>query len=195
MARHLLNETPRTAKIGLHGSFAATGQGHGTDRALVAGLLGFPPDDERLKDALQLAESYELFFELEAVDLGEEVHPNTAQIVVAGESRAVTVTGASVGGGAVVITNIDTHRVELRGQLESLVVWHADSRGFLAGLTAICASVELNIATVRTSRRERGEEALTTVEVDGAFEADVLSVISRSKGVHRLVHLPILPGF
>src|SRR5690606_14011945 len=111
MARRLLNEEPVRALIGLHGSFAATGQGHGTDRALVAGILAYAPDDERLKAALDLAPQQGVQIAFEGIDLGDEVHPNTAQIQIFGETRSVVVTGASVGGGAIVVTRIDEHPV------------------------------------------------------------------------------------
>jgi len=194
IARALLGEPPAQATIGLHGSFAATGQGHATDRALVAGLLGFAPDDERLKEALALAPAQHLKVEFGVVDLGDQVHPNTAQLELRGQQSVAAVVASSIGGGSIVVTQIDGHSVELRGTLESLVLWHADTPGFLARVTAVCACVGLNIAAVRTSRRERGEEALTTVEVDGVIMPDVLSVLSRSQGVRRLVHLARLPG-
>lgn len=195
LARGLLGETPHRALLGLHGSFAATGIGHATDRALIAGVLGWAPDDERLKDALILAQNNGLEFEIGALDLGETAHPNSARIALWGAQRSVEMQGASVGGGSVIATQIDGYLSEVRGQLETLVLWHHDTPGFLARVVSACACVDLNIATVRTSRRERGENALTTLEFDGDLQADILSVIGRARGVERLAHLPVLPGF
>lgn len=195
LARALLDEEPRWANLALHGSFAATGVGHATDRALAAGVLGFPPDDERLKDALKLAVEQNVPIEIEAVDLGETVHPNSVRIQLRGDRNAVTMIGSSIGGGAVIATEIDGYPADVRGQLETLVLWHSDTPGFLARVVSVCACVELNIASVRTSRRERGEQALTTLEVDGRFADDVLSVLRRGQGVKRLAHLTTLPGF
>lgn len=195
MARYLLNCAPQRATIGLHGSFAATGKGHATDRALVAGLLGFAPDDDRLKDALEIAPQQGLRVEFEEIDLGEFVHPNSARIVLEGGDCSTTITGSSVGGGAIVISQIDQHSVEIRGTLETMVMWHSDSAGFIGKVATVCACVELNIATARTSRHERGEDAMTVIEVDGHCEPDLLSVLARSAGMKRLVHLPVLPGF
>lgn len=195
MARRILAEEPRRAVIGLHGSFAATGQGHATDRALVAGVLGFLPDDERLKEALKIASQQGLEVVFEEVDLGEQVHPNSARLALQGDTFATTVTGSSVGGGAIVIGQIDEYAVDIRGTLETAVMWHLDTPGFLGRIATVCACVELNIASMRTSREERGESALTTLEVDGAFDTDLLSVLRRSKGMQRLVHIPVLPGF
>ena len=195
LARALLGETPKRAVLGLHGSFAATGIGHATDRALVAGVLGWPPDDERLKDALLLAEQADLEFQIGAVDLGEEAHPNSVRIELRGQVRAVVMEGVSIGGGSVLATRIDGYATDVRGQLEALVLWHEDTSGFLARVVSACACVDLNIATVRTSRRERGEYALTTLEFDGQLQDDIVSVLSRARGVRRLAHLPVLPGF
>ena len=195
LARYLLGEVPQRAVVALHGSFAATGIGHATDRALIAGVLGWPPDDERLKDALDLAQTNGLQFEIGALNLGETAHPNSARIELRGQTRAVSMEGASIGGGSVIATQIDGYAAEVRGQLETLILWHHDTPGFLARVVSACACVDLNIATVRTSRRERGENALTTLEFDGDLQADILSVVGRARGVERLAHLPILPGF
>jgi L-serine dehydratase len=195
MARRILAEEPRRVMISLHGSFAATGQGHATDRALVAGVLGFLPDDERLKDALDLAPQQGLEITFEEVDLGEQMHPNSVRLALEGDTATATVTGSSVGGGSIVICQIDDNPVDIRGTLETVVMWHRDTPGFLGRVVSVCACVELNIATLRTSRHERGESALTTLEIDGHFDADLLSVLRRSKGMQRLAHIPVLPGF
>jgi L-serine dehydratase len=194
MARRLLDEQPRSARIGLHGSFAATGKGHATDRALVAGIMGFAPDDERLKDALDMAAQSNLQIEWEQIDLGEAAHPKSARIALLVESTSIDVIAWSVGGGAIRVEQIGEYEVDMRGQLESIVAWHSDTPGFLGRVATVCSCVELNIATARTSRHERGEEALTVIEVDGRFDHDLLSVLRRSKGIKRLVHLPVLPG-
>jgi L-serine dehydratase len=195
MARRLLDEAPREVHIGLHGSFAATGEGHATDRALVAGVLGLAPDDEGLKDSFDLARAQKVRIEIDEIDLGESAHPNSARVEMWGAEYSICITASSIGGGAIRVTQINEYSVDLSGQLESIVAWHGDTPGFLGRIATVCACVELNIAAARTSRHERGEEALTVIEVDGKFEDDVLSVLRRSKGMKRLVHLPVLPGF
>jgi L-serine dehydratase len=195
MARRLLGEEPREVVIGLHGSFAATGEGHATDRALVAGVLGLSPDDERLKDSFDLARAAKVRVEIDEVDLGESAHPNSARVETRGANSSISIIASSIGGGAIRVTQINEYSVEISGQLESIVAWHGDTPGFLGRIATICACVELNIAAARTSRHERGEEALTVIEVDGKFDDDLLSVLRRSKGMKRMVHLPVLPGF
>ncbi len=195
IARHILGEEPISATIGLHGSFAATGKGHATDRALVAGVLGFAPDDERLKDALQIAETQGVKIEWEEIDLGENAHPNSARLQLRGREYSCDVVAESIGGGTIRVRQIGEYPVEISGQLETIVLWHDDTSGFLGRVASVCACVELNIATARTSRHERGADALTVIEADGKFEDDILSVLGRNKGTRRLAHLPILPGF
>ncbi|RYG62711.1 L-serine ammonia-lyase, iron-sulfur-dependent, subunit beta [bacterium] len=195
LAKGMLGEPPVVGRIGLHGSLAATGIGHATDRAVVAGVLGWAPDDERLKGSLQAAQDLGVQIDLGMVDLGEEVHPNSVWIELQGENNSVVMEGSSVGGGSVVVTKIDGYPTEVRGQLETLILWHSDTTGFLAGVVSVCACVGLNIATVRTSRRQRGDVALTIMEFDGLLASDLLSVLKRGHGVRRLAHLAVLPGF
>lgn len=192
--RRLLNEEILTAKIELHGSFLATGDGHGTKEALTAGLLGMPPDDERLKDAPSLAQNKGLAVTFGGIDLGPQAHPNSVRLQLAGATRALTFTASSVGGGSILITEIDGLGTEIRGTLETLLLWHLDTPGFLARITAVLACVEINVASIRTSRHERGEEAMTAVEIDGRFPGEVPALLNRTRGVSRLVVLPVLPG-
>jgi len=194
VARALLNSPPQDAAIELHGSFAATGKGHATDRALVAGLLGFAPDDERLKDSLGLAEGEGITVHFSTVDLGEEAHPNTARIRLTGrDGDSLSLTAASVGGGSIDVQAVDHFQTSFGGQLETLVLWHLDKPGFLAKVTALLACVEANIASIRTSRQTRGHEALTILEVDAPLPDDCLSLLARTSSVHRVCHLLRLP--
>lgn len=195
VARRLLGEAPREALLRLHGSFAATGRGHATDRALVAGLLGMSPDDADLPRAPELASESGLRFAFETIDLGEAAHPNTACLELTGTPAgpALRLTGVSLGGGIVEVVEIDGHATSFRGDLHTLVFWHEDRGGFLARVTAVLACVELNIATLRTSRRGRGNDALTVLETDGAAPADALGLLGRLGGVRRLRALAPLP--
>jgi len=194
-ARMLLDEPPGRARIDLHGSFLATGDGHGTKEALTAGLLGLAPDDERLIQAPELAraEGREIVFG--GTDLGPQAHPNSARIHLVGSVRELTLVGASVGGGSVTIQEIDGLPVEMHGTLETLVLWHQDTPGFLARITAVLACVQVNVASIRTSRVERGENAITAIEVDGRLPGEVCALLRKTPSIARLVLLPPLPGF
>ncbi len=165
LARHLLGERPRRVEFGLHGSFAKTGAGHGTHLALVAGVLGLTPDDERLKESFALAEREGLEVAFREVELGD-VHPNTVRMVLEGERERVTVTGSSLGGGLVRIFDLDGFEVRITGQALTLVVKNVDTPGVVARVARILADDEVNIAHLTVSRKKRGGEAMMSLEVD-----------------------------
>ena len=177
MARAILGETPDRAVIRLHGSFAATGEGHGTQRALVGGLLGMSPDDLRLRSAFDEAADRGLDYAFEEVDLGEDAHPNSVVIRVGKGDETVTVRGASVGGGRVEITEIDGFPVQLSGAYDTLVLVARDRPGTIAAISAVFAEEDVNLATMRVDRTGRHKEALMTLEVDQPIPDGVLEEI------------------
>ena len=175
MARKILGEPAVRADINLHGSFAQTYRGHGTDKALIAGILGFAPDDERIREALQLAEEKGLSYRFQKVNL-EQAHPNTAVIHLTGASgRTARVRGSSVGGGNIRITNIDGYEVELTGTYPALITIHHDQPGVITKVTQILARYEYNIAFMRVSRHSRGEMAMMILELDEPLDEDVVA--------------------
>ena len=166
MARKILGEPAVRAEINLHGSFAQTYRGHGTDKALIAGILGFTPDDERIREALTLARHQGMDYRFQTVNL-EDAHPNTAVIYLVGVTgRVARVRGASVGGGNILITNIDGYAVELTGQYPALITIHRDRPGVITQVTQILSRYEVNIAFLRVSRRTRGGTAMKIMELD-----------------------------
>ena len=165
LARHLLGERPRRVEFGLHGSFAKTGKGHGTHLALVAGILGFTPEDERLKESLSLAEKEGLEVAFKAVELGD-VHPNTVRMVLEGEKERVAVTGSSLGGGLVRIFDLDGFEVRITGAAPTLVIRNVDTPGVVARVARVLADDEVNIAHLTVSRKKRGGEAMMSLEMD-----------------------------
>jgi L-serine dehydratase len=177
MARAILGETPDHAVIRLHGSFAATGDGHGTQRAIVGGLLGLRPDDLRLRGAFDEAEAAGLDYRFEEVDLGEDAHPNTAVIELRKGEEDVTVRGASVGGGRVEVTEIDEFPVALGGDYDTLVLIAHDRPGTIAAISAVFAEDGVNLATMRVDRTGRHKEALMTLEVDHPISDSALDEI------------------
>ena len=168
LARGLVGGTPQAARIELHGSFARTGEGHGTDKAIVGGLLGFRPDDERLRTALQIMEREGLDYRFEKTTLGEEdeVHPNSVRMTLARGDREVTMQGASLGAGRVLVNKIDGFPVEVGGNLDTIVLEAEDRPGSVAAIASILASAGVNIATLRLTRQQRGGDAFMVIEVD-----------------------------
>jgi len=186
----ILGGMPDRAEVGLHGSFAMTGEGHGTRTAIKGGLLGHRPDDERLRAADAEAVERGLEIEFHTVDLGEEAHPNSAVFdVVRGDER-MRVTGCSIGGGQIRVQEIDGFEVDLSGSLPTLVVVANDVPGTVARITGRIAERGLNVATVRVDRTGRGERALMTIETDEDVPDDVLADLAGQPWVHwiRNVH-------
>jgi L-serine dehydratase len=174
MARAILGGTPEHARIALHGSFAATGEGHGTHRAIVGGLVGIAPDDLRLKQAYDEAKAAGLAWEFHEVKLGDDAHPNTAILELSSGGEKVTVRGASVGGGRIEVTEIDGFPIDLGGDYPTLVILARDEPGTIMTITGLLAAERINLATMRVDRTGRHKDALMTLEADAPVPATVL---------------------
>ena len=166
IARALIGGQPETALVELHGSFARTGTGHGTDRAIAGGLLGFAPDDERLRESLDLAADAALAITFTNIKLRGDHHPNTARITVERVGGRSVLIGSSIGAGRIVVTNIDGFPVEITGSYPALVVVALDLPGTVAAVTAAMAAEQVNLATMRVSRRRKGGDAIHIYELD-----------------------------
>lgn len=183
LARAVFGETPSAANILLHGSFATTGPGHGTDLALVAGLLGLEPDDPRIPSAFDLAKEAGMAVTFGEVDLGD-AHPNTAVFELAGADGAtMRVRGSSVGGGDVVVTEVDSYAVEATGELPLLVVGHLDRPGEIAAVSSVLAESGVNIASMQVSREHKGAGALMLISTDVEVDRVTASRIECQPGV------------
>ena len=190
LARAILGVPATHARILLHGSFASTGPGHGTDLALAAGLLGMHPDDARIPQAFALAEAAGMVLEFADVDFGD-AHPNTAQFELSGtDGRRLCVRGSSLGGGDVVVTQIDHFEVELTGDLPVLVVGHCDRPGEIASVTSLLAESGVNIASMQVSRENRGANALMLIETDAEIDAQTAERIAELPGVTEVRRVP-----
>ena len=187
VARHIAGMDVAEADFTLYGSFAETGKGHGTDKALIAGALGMHQDDERIKDAYQVAREAGV---LVSVQYSEEpvAHPNTARIQITGSKGQKTeVVGESIGGGSILITEINGLDVELSGEYPTLVIQHVDQPGVIAEVSAVLAVLGLNIAFMRVFRHGKGEDAYMTIETDQKITKDVLAEIEANcKAVSKL---------
>lgn len=178
----------------LYNSFAHTYKGHGSDKALVAGILGLAPDDIRVRHSFELAKKQGLRFEFSPQDNGAGKHPNTVCICMEGlNGQTMSVTGESLGGGRMRISSIDNIDVEISGDYPTLFVAHQDTPGVLAALTNILSLHSINIATMRTFRSKRGGKAYTVFEVDDALPGELLSTLKKIDHVY-LVNTVNIPG-
>jgi L-serine dehydratase len=180
LARAILGQDVKKAVIGLHGSFAQTYRGHGTDLALAAGLQGWATDDARIPQSLQLAKEAGISISFEKINLGELAHPNSVKFRVTGEKGAeCTVIGASIGGGRVVITNIDDFPVEFSGEFPAILTMHKDRPGAIALVTSILSTQGVNVAQMRVFRKQKGGLAAMIVETDQPVDDEEMEVIAK----------------
>ena len=188
-ARKLLGEPPAEAEILLHGSFAATGRGHGTDRALVAGLLGMQPDDEAIPRSFALARAAGLRFSIGSVVL-RGAHPNTALLRLAGPSgRKLEVMGASIGGGRINICQIDGITTNFGADHDTLIVHNLDTPGHVAAVTGCLSAREINIAPMQLYRSTAGGYAVMVLERDQPLPDTLVAEVRALPGIVKVTSL------
>lgn len=189
ITRMLLGSEPRRARIGLHGSFQKTYLGHGTDKALVGGLLGMDVDDLRLRSSLELAKARGLEYSFYNANL-RGAHPNTVVLDVDGQDgRSICVQAASVGGGEIVVQSIDGLEAGFSGHENTLVLTHHDTPGMIAAIGGTVAGSALNIATMRVFRRSAGGEAMVALELDGDASQELLRRLEALEGVYHVAYI------
>ncbi|MBP1919778.1 L-serine ammonia-lyase, iron-sulfur-dependent subunit beta [Youngiibacter multivorans] len=175
----------------LHGSFSKTYRGHGTDRALVAGILGMLPDDDRLRDSMDLAKEAGISISFREGSLGD-VHPNTVRIdMTLADGEIISVTGSSIGGGAVLITRIGDEDVQFTGNYPTLLITHTDSPGVVAHVTRLLYEASINIAFMSVFRSQRGKSATMIFETDENIPEGTLEKLKDVSGVGGIRFLPV----
>ncbi|MCI2047752.1 MAG: L-serine ammonia-lyase, iron-sulfur-dependent subunit beta [Faecalibacterium sp.] len=190
-ARKLLGEPPVRAEILLHGSFATTGRGHGTDRALVAGLLGMRPDDARLPDSFAIAAQEGLAFQIGTVQL-RSAHPNTAVVRAAGKSgRILELEACSIGGGRIRVTKIDGVAADFGGDANTLIIHNADTPGYIAEVTAAVAKRGINIASMQVFRSAPGGSAVMVMECDQEIPEELAALLRSVPGILKVTRLNV----
>lgn len=183
LARRLLNEEPKEMEIYFHGSFAETHKGHGTDIAIVGGLLGFKPDDVRIRDAFQIAEEKGINFQFNRIEL-QNAHPNTVKLVLTrSDGSQLELIGSSIGGGEIRITKINEFGVNLTGKYPTIWVLHNDKPGIISKVTSALALEGVNIAFMEVFRQDRGALASMVIQTDEAVSKEVTDEINSFIGV------------
>ena len=191
VARQLLGEPVTKAAIYLHGSFLKTAQGHGTDKALVAGLLGMKPDDIRISDSFDYAKKAGMKFIFHPIVL-KEVHPNSCQFVLSGKkTNELTVIGSSLGGGIIKICSIDGLAANFGGDYPTLIVHNDDSPGHVTEVSSVLAKHSVNIGTMQLYRDNRGGRAVMIIECDEEVPKEAITQISSFRGIHKITYLSL----
>jgi L-serine dehydratase len=189
IAHQLLGQVPERATITFYNSFSRTYEGHGSDRAIVAGLLGFDPDDARLKEAINLAREAGLALTFKAVHHASQFHPNAIRLQLTAGMRHLQVLGISRGGGLVSIQEIDGFACHFSGQTETLIISAKDVSGSVAFLTSVIAHEDCNIATMTVSRSARNDVAKLVIELDSPIRGLTLDYLRSVRWVQEVVYL------
>lgn len=187
-ARSLFGRIPKDITITLYGSFAKTYRGHGTDIALVGGLLDFDTFDERIPLSLQMAKEAGINVRfVESEEIPE--HPNTARILISDERGKLEIVGISIGGGKTEIVELNGFELKLSGNAPTLLVLHKDQFGAVADVATILAKHEINIGYMQVARKEKGLEALMSIETDQAVSEELLQEIRLKSGMYSVTVL------
>lgn len=193
MVREILGDEIVSATITLYGSFAKTGHGHGTDKALVAGLMGYAPDSGTIRDALSIAEErgISIRFNVSEEDMG---HPNVAEIFATGKAgKSITVVGRSLGGGRVKITSIGGYPVEITGEEYTLLTRHNDVPGIVADVASVLAEEKVNISHMRVFRKGKGREAVMVIHTDQKIPGAVIEKIqNKNQNISSVLTLDVI---
>lgn len=194
VARKLLGFQPARANIALHGSFAATGAGHGTDKAIVAGLLAMKPDDPNIPRSFQLAREARMEVQIQTVDL-RDAHPNTAVMTLIGErGRTVVVNASSLGGGRIRVNSIDGMNAAFSADMPTLIIRNQDKPGIVSEVSSCLARRAVNIATMQLYRDRREGLSVMVLECDQPLGPEIIEDIQLLGGVVRCIYLNLEEG-
>lgn len=182
VAKDLFNQLPKQADIYLYGSFMETYKGHGTDVALVGGLLGYDTDDDRIQTSLETAEK--MGMKVNFIEMAEErSHPNTAIINMRDADKEISVEGVSIGGGKIEVVAINGFNIAISGNYPALLVFHKDTFGTIGRVANILGDSSINVGSMQVSRKEKGDQALMTCELDESVTDEIIDKIKNVEGV------------
>ena len=190
VARRVLGCQPETAEITFYNSFATTYEGHGSDRAIIAGLLDYKTDDERIRDALTLATQAGLQYQFKAVGSASKLHPNSIRVRMTGGGHTAEVLGVSRGGGLINIAEVDGFHSNFSAQLYTLIVTAQDVKGSIAFIATVVSNDESNIATMTVSRNAKNDTAKLILEMDSGLRATTLAYLQSMSWIRHVVVIP-----
>ncbi len=191
IARKLFHNSPQQAKIRFYNSFSTTYQGHGSDRAVIAGILDFNTDDKRIKNSLEIAEKQGLKYEFIPV-INNKFHPNTLQIELKAPEKTFNLIGVSRGGGLIKIIEINGLRTFFTAQFHTLIIRAKDISGSIAFITDVIAHDNVNIGTMTVDRKQKNDLALLTLEMDNSLKEITLKYLAELDWVFEVSYLPPL---
>ena len=189
VARQILGQTPEKAEIIFYNSFARTYEGHGSDRAILAGLLGYPTDDIRIRDSFTHAEAAGLEFHFRSIGNASTLHPNSVKVNLKAGEKEVEVLGESLGGGVINIKEVDGFTANITGQAHTLIIKADDRKGTIAFIAEVLGHDDCNIGTMTVSRKGKNAIACQFIEIDTGIEELTTRYLESLKWVHEITYL------
>jgi L-serine dehydratase len=189
-ARKVLGSQPDSAEITFYNSFARTYEGHGSDRAIIAGLLDYPTDDVRIKSSLDEAEKAGLKYQFKSVGNASALHPNTVKVVMHKGEREIEVVGESRGGGVINIAEVEGFKADFSASLHTLIIFANDVKGSVAFIASVLAHDDCNIATMSVSRKGKNDLACLVFEMDSGLKTVTLNYLQSLSWVTEIIYIP-----
>lgn len=189
-ALKILGGIPDEAEIIFYNSFARTYEGHGSDRAIIAGLLDYKTDDKRIKESLELAKKAGMMFRFKSVGNASTLHPNTIRLTLKKGDHEVEVLGESKGGGIINIAEVDGFKADFSASLHTLIIFADDVKGSIAFIANVLAHDDCNIATMSVSRKGKHDEACLVIEMDSGIKPVTLDYLKSLTWVKEVIYIP-----
>ncbi len=190
VTNRILGGVPENAEIIFYNSFARTYEGHGSNRAILAGLMDYHTDDKRIKEALTLSEKAGLNHKFKSVGSASTVHPNSVRVIASRGDKSVEVLGESRGGGVIRIKEVNGFDSNFTASLHTLIIEADDVKGSIAFFTEVLSQDECNIATMTVSRKGRNDLACLILEMDSGIDEITLQYLKKRKWVHKVIYIP-----
>jgi len=189
-ALKLLGGVPDKAEITFYNSFARTYEGHGSDRAIIAGLLDYKTDDKRIKEALELAKAQGLVYHFKSIGNASTLHPNTIKLNLQKGEKTIEVIGESRGGGMINIAEVDGFKADFSANLHTIIITASDVKGSIAFIANVLAHDDCNIATMSVSRKGKNDVACLVIEMDSGIKPVTLAYLQSLSWVKQIVYIP-----
>jgi L-serine dehydratase len=192
VAVKILGSVPDTAEITFYNSFARTYEGHGSDRAILAGLMDFNTDDNRIREAIEIANQAGLKYHFKSVGNASTLHPNSIRLLITKGDRTVEVLGESKGGGVINIAEVNGFKADFSANLRTLIIFADDIKGSIAFIANVLAHDDCNIATMSVSRKGKNDLACQVIEMDSTIKPVTFEYLKSLSWVKEVINIPAI---
>lgn len=186
----ILGDIPEQAEITFYNSFARTYEGHGSDRAIIAGLMDFKTDDQRIRESLEIAEAKGIKYQFKSVGNASALHPNSIRLRLTKGNRTVEVLGESKGGGVINIAEVNGFKADFSASLHTLIIFAEDKKGSIAFIANVLAQDDCNIATMSVSRKGKNDLACQVIEMDSGIKPVTFDYLRSLNWVKEVIYIP-----